>query len=81
MGEPKGFETLARKRQMMRSGGNKAQDATAQPRTTARGRIAKLLDEQSFVETEAFVQHTGAAQSAPGEGVVTRRISRCWTAQ
>jgi acetyl-CoA carboxylase carboxyltransferase component len=73
MGELNGFDTLARKRRLVRSGGGKekTENAQSQPTQTARDRIAKLLDAQSIVETDAFVQNTGAAQSAPGEGVVT----------
>ena len=73
MGEQNSFDTLARKRQLVLSGGGKekTENALTQPKQTARDRIAKLLDEQSFVEMDAFVQNTDATQSAPGEGVVT----------
>ncbi len=73
MGEHNAFDVLARKRQTLLAGNAKEKTETqqAQPKPTARERVAKLLDSQSFVETDAFIQQTGAAQSAPGEGVVT----------
>lgn len=73
MGEQNGFDVLARKRQQALSGGgkDKTESQHAQYKLTARERISKLLDGQSFVETDAFMQHSGMAQNAPGEGVVT----------
>jgi acetyl-CoA carboxylase carboxyltransferase component len=49
----------------------KMENPHVQSKPSARVRIAKLLDDQSFVETDAFVQQDGAKISAPGEGVVT----------
>lgn len=73
MGEQNRFDVLARKREFFLSGTvkEKAETQQAQPKSTARERITKLLDSQSFVETDAFMQQSGAVQSAPGEGVVT----------
>ena len=69
---------LAEKRQAASMGGGKEkQDAQhSMSKLTARERIEKLLDAQSFVETDAFTQHSNAVAglkevSAPGEGVVT----------
>ena len=70
MGEQNGFDVLARKRELF-SVKEKTETQQVQPKPTARERVMKLLDSQSFVETDAFMQQTGAAQSAPGEGVVT----------
>ena len=78
MSEQNGFDLLAEKRRAVSMGGGdekqKAQHAMS--KLTARERIDKLLDAQSFVETDAFVQHSNAIAglkevSAPGEGVVT----------
>lgn len=78
MSEQNGFDLLAQKRQAASMGGGIEQtDAQhAKSKMTARERIDKLLDAQSFVETYAFVQHSNAMEglkevSAPGEGVVT----------
>ncbi len=78
MSELNGFDLLAQKRQAAAMGGGKEQtDAQhAKTKMTARERIEKLLDAQSFVETYAFAQHSNAMDglkevSAPGEGVVT----------
>lgn len=78
MSEQNGFDLLAQKRQAASMGGGpEQQDAQhAMSKLTARERIEKLLDAQSFVETYAFVQHSNALEglkevSAPGEGVVT----------
>lgn len=78
MSELNGFDLLAQKRQAASMGGGQEQtDAQhAKSKMTARERIEKLLDAQSFVETYAFVQHSNAMEglkevSAPGEGVVT----------
>ena len=78
MSEQNGFDLLAQKRQAASIGGGQEQtDAQhAKSKMTARERIEKLLDAQSFVETYAFVQHSNAIEglkevSALGEGVVT----------
>lgn len=78
MSELNGFDLLAQKRQAAFLGGGREQtDAQhAKSKMTARERLGKLLDGQSFVETHAFVQHSNAVAglkevSAPGEGVVT----------
>ncbi len=78
MSELNGFDLLAQKRLAASMGGGKEQtDAQhTKSKLTARERIEKLLDAQSFVETYAFVQHSNALEglkevSAQGEGVVT----------
>ncbi len=78
MSEQNGFDLLAQKRQAASIGGGKElNDAQhAKSKMTARERINTLLDDQSFVETYAFVQHSNAMEglkevSALGEGVVT----------
>ncbi len=78
MSEQNGFDLLAQKRQAASIGGGKElNDAQhAKSKMTARERINMLLDDQSFVETCAFVQHSNAMEglkevSALGEGVVT----------
>lgn len=78
MSEQNGFDLLAEKRQSVALGGGKEkQDAQhAMSKLTARERIEKLLDAQSFVEMDAFAQQSTAVSglkevSAPGEGVVT----------
>ncbi len=78
MSELNGFDLLAQKRQAASLGGGpEQQDAQhAKSKLTARERIEKLLDTQSFVETYTFVQHSNVLDgldevSAPGEGVVT----------
>ena len=78
MSEKKSFDLLAEKRQAVAQGGGKEkQDAQrAMSKLTARERIDKLLDAQSFVEMDAFAQQSSAISglkevSAPGEGVVT----------
>ncbi len=78
MSEQNGFDLLAQKRQAASiGGGQELNDAQhAKSKMTARERIDKLLDAQSFVETYAFVQHSNALEglkevSALGEGVVT----------
>ena len=78
MSEKQSFDLLAEKRQAVSMGGGKdKQEAQhAMSKLTARERIDKLFDPQSFVETDAFVQHSNAIDglkevSAPGEGVVT----------
>lgn len=78
MSELNGFDLLAQKRlAASMNGGKELTDAQhSKSKLTARERIEKLLDAQSFVETYAFVQHSNALEglkevSAPGEGVVT----------
>ena len=78
MSELYGFDLLAQRRQAaVMGGGKEKQDAQhAMSKLTARERIDKLLDAQSFVEMDAFAQHSNAVDglkevSAPGEGVVT----------
>jgi len=77
MSELTGFDLLAQKRQSAVAGNQQLVDAQhAQSKLTARERIGKLLDSESFVEMHAFVQHSNAVAgmkevSAPGEGVVT----------
>lgn len=62
---------------VMLGGGQKAIDKQHENgKLTARERILKLLDEKSFVEIDAFVEHRCVnfgmeKKSAPGEGVVT----------
>ncbi len=71
MGEQKGFDALARKRELAKADNSQQKAGNAQSKSSARERIAKLLDEQSYVETDAFMQQTSSTLSAPGEGVVT----------
>lgn len=77
MSELTGFDLLAQKRQSAALGDPERTDAQhAASKLTARERISKLLDAESFVEMHAFVQHSNAVAglkevSAPGEGVVT----------
>ncbi len=78
MSELHGFELLTQKRKSVAAGGGaEKQDAQhSQGKLTARERISKLLDAESFVETDALAQHSNSADglkevSAPGEGVVT----------
>ncbi len=78
MSELNGFELLTQKRKSVAAaGGKEKQDAQhSQGKQTARERISKLLDAQSFVETDALAQQSNSADglkevSAQGEGVVT----------
>jgi acetyl-CoA carboxylase carboxyltransferase component len=77
MSELTGFDLLAQKRQTAATANSELVQAQhAMSKLTARERIAKLLDSESFVEMHAFAQHSNAAEglkevSAPGEGVVT----------
>ena len=78
MSEQKSFDLLTEKRNAVSMGGGKDKNDAqhAMSKLTARERINKLLDPQSFVETDAFAQHSNAISglkevSAPGEGVVT----------
>ena len=61
MSELTGFDLLAQKRQSAVAGNQQLVDAQhAQSKLTARERIGKLLDSESFVEMHAFVQHSNA---------------------
>ena len=77
MSELTGFDLLAHKRQLAAAGNPELTDAQHEmSKLTARERISKLLDAESFVEMHAFVQHSNAISglkevSAPGEGVAT----------
>lgn len=77
MSELTGFDLLAQKRQSAAAGNPEQTDAQhAMSKLTARERVAKLLDAESFVEMHALAQHSNAIAglkevSAPGEGVVT----------
>ncbi|MDD2568477.1 MAG: carboxyl transferase domain-containing protein [Clostridia bacterium] len=69
---------LAKKREAVLLGGGekRIQKQHNQGKYTARERIAKILDEGSFVELDQFVVHRGVefgmmGTQAPGEGVVT----------
>ncbi|MCI9625491.1 MAG: methylmalonyl-CoA carboxyltransferase [Clostridia bacterium] len=69
---------LRDRRQTLEQGGGKdKQDKQhASGKKTARERIAMLLDEGSFIEVDAFVEHRGTKfgmenMQAPAEGVVT----------
>jgi len=70
-------ELEAKKQSVLAGGGEaKVKKQHDDGKLTARERIAKLLDDKSFVETDAFVQGSMAADgfkavSAAGEGVVT----------
>ncbi len=78
MGEQNGFDLLAQKRQAdsnkSAAGHQKAQNNLS--KLTARERIMRLVDSQSFVETLGFAEYSAAADglkqiSEPGEGVIT----------
>ncbi len=78
MSEVNGFELLTQKRKSVAAaGGKEKQDAQhSLGKQTARERITKLLDAESFIETDALAQHSNSVAglkevSAPGEGVVT----------
>ena len=76
MSELYGFELLAEKRKSVGEGKEKQDAQRSHGKLTARERIIKLLDAESFVETDALAQHSNSAAglkevSAPGEGVVT----------
>ena len=70
-------ELEAKKQSVLAGGGEaKVKKQHDDGKLTARERIARLLDDKSFVETDAFVQGSMAAEgfeavSAAGEGVVT----------
>ncbi|WKV07897.1 carboxyl transferase domain-containing protein [Thermoanaerobacterium sp. CMT5567-10] len=71
-------EDLLRRREMIVEGGGaeKIEKQHQKGKLTARERIEKLLDEDSFVEIDAFVEHRCIdfgmeKQRIPGEGVVT----------
>jgi propionyl-CoA carboxylase beta chain len=72
------LEELERRREQARLGGGekRVQAQHAKGKLTARERIAALLDEGSFEETDMFVEHRCtefgmAEQKVPGDGVVT----------
>ena len=72
------LKELEQKRQQVTEGGGQAKIAKQhkQGKLTARERLEKLLDTDSFVEIDPYVEHRciefGMAQvKAPGEGVVT----------
>lgn len=78
MGEQKGFDLLAQKRRLIfdRNSAGQQEAQNDLSKFTARDRVARLLDPQSFVETLGFAEHSVAAEglkqvSAPGEGVIT----------
>ncbi|HHU70168.1 MAG TPA: methylmalonyl-CoA carboxyltransferase, partial [Thermoanaerobacterales bacterium] len=72
------LKELEQKRQQVTEGGGKAKITKQhkQGKLTARERLEKLLDKDSFVEIDPYVEHRciefGMDQvEAPGEGVVT----------
>jgi propionyl-CoA carboxylase beta chain len=72
------IKELERRRERARTGGGPARMAAqhAKGKLTARERVAVLLDEGSFEETDMFVEHRAtdfgmAEQKIPGDGVVT----------
>ena len=72
------LKTLQQKRQAIEKGGGekRIQKQHKSGKLTARERIEKLLDKDSFVEIDAFVEHRSIQfdmqnTKAPGEGVVT----------
>lgn len=76
MSELYGFDLLAEKRKSVGESKEKQDAQRTSGKLTARERIAKLLDAESFVETDALAQHSNSVAglkevSAPGEGVVT----------
>ena len=78
MSEHNGFDLLAQKREALALGGGEEQQKAQHElsKLTARERITRLLDPQSFVETLGLAEKSFAAEgleqsSAPGEGVVT----------
>lgn len=77
MATAKQEELLALKARLRAGGGEKAVEKQhAKGKQTARERLTKLFDEESFVETGLFVKHRCAnfgmeKKEAPGEGVVT----------
>jgi propionyl-CoA carboxylase beta chain len=70
-------DLMARRRKIESGGGDKRIDAQHEKgKLTARERISLLLDEDTFVELNAFIEHRGNnfgmdKTDAPGEGVVT----------
>jgi methylmalonyl-CoA decarboxylase subunit alpha len=70
-------ELEAKKQSVLQGGGkDKIDKQHADKKMTARERISKLLDDKSFIETDAFAELSAAAEgfeavSAAGEGVVT----------
>ncbi len=78
MGTVDKLNDLQRRRAAVEAGGGEAKIKKQHEagKKTARERIAALLDEGSFVEVDAFVEHRSnefnmAETKAPGEGVVT----------
>ncbi len=72
------IQELERRRESARAGGGDVRMAAqhAKGKLTARERVAVLLDEGSFEETDMFVEHRAtdfgmADQRIPGDGVVT----------
>ena len=72
------LDELSRRRAQIEQGGGekRIERQHSAGKLTARERIHKLLDEDSFVEIDAFVTHRATAfgmekTEAPGEGVVT----------
>ena len=72
------FNLLASKKQQIASGGGEARIKTqhARGKLTARERIEKLLDGDSFIELSAFCTHRATDfgldnQQHPGDAVVT----------
>jgi len=70
-------ELEAKKQSVLQGGGKEKVDKQhSDGKLTARERISKLLDDKSFIETDAFAELSAAAEgfeavSAAGEGVVT----------
>ncbi|MBT3319771.1 MAG: methylmalonyl-CoA carboxyltransferase [Clostridia bacterium] len=76
MSELYGFDLLAEKRKSVGESKEKQDAQRTSGKLTARERITKLLDSESFVETDALAQQSNSVAglkevSAPGEGVVT----------
>lgn len=72
------LKTLQQKRETIEKGGGekRIQKQHQSGKLTARERIEKLLDKDSFIEIDAFVEHRSIQfdmqnTKAPGEGVVT----------
>ena len=72
------IEALEARREKARLGGGKAriERQHEKGKLTARERVALLLDENSFEETDMFVEHRShdfgmEKQRIPGDGVVT----------
>ena len=72
------IEDLRKRREKIEAGGGpkRVEKQHASGKMTARERITALLDPNSFVELDAFVEHRCTnfgmeSMEAPGEGVVT----------